>query len=100
MMPVEFLVRPLHFLIFFLSFTSAGWDSPMPLSQLFDNMKHDIKAPPMSCVCLSFFFPYLFSSPTSVMTTVGAAVGFCCFVDSTTVSLGFLGVSLYAEVRC
>lgn len=82
MMPVEFVVRPLHFLIFFLFFTSAGWVSPMPLSQLFDNMKHDIKAPPMSCVCLSFFFfPYPFSSPTSVMTTIGAVVGFCCFVD-------------------
>lgn len=35
-------------------------------------------------VCPFFFFffsPYLFSSPTSVMTTIGAAVGFRCFVD-------------------
>lgn len=100
MMPVEFVVRPSHFLIFFLSFTSAGWDSPMPLSQLFDNMKHDIKAPPMSSVCLSLFFPYLFSSPTSVLTTIGAAVDLLFCRRSTTVSLGFLGVSLCAEVRC
>lgn len=101
MMLVEFVVRPLHFLIFFLFFTSAGWDSPMPLSQLFDNMKHDIKAPPMSCVCLSFFFSLPFFLPYISYDYHWC----CCWLllfcrQSTTVSLGYLVVSLCAEVRC
>lgn len=47
---LETVVRPSHlYIIVFLSFHSQGF--PLALSQLFDSVKYDIKAPPVPCVC-------------------------------------------------